>query len=138
MDKDIMMLTLRIPKDVHTKLKIISAIDNVSMTQVIIDLIGKVNLQYPGLTQSKPVKAIKKATTKKDTKKVKPVSDADKEKSKTLILKLRDQGLSLSEIAKELENQGIPTAKGNIKWQKGTVGKLIKNYAAIPVPIPIP
>ena len=43
----------------------------------------------------------------------------------TWLRTLRGSGLSLQQIAAELNARGIPTLSGRGRWQKGTIGKLL-------------
>jgi hypothetical protein len=38
---------------------------------------------------------------------------------------MRTQGMSLAQIAAELQAEGLPTLSGKGIWQKGTVAKLL-------------
>jgi hypothetical protein len=123
--EDETQLTLRIPKDVHTKIKILGAIDNKSMKQVIVDLIRKAELQYPDFEKAGTAKTIKAKKRKKPSK---PVSDVDMEKLKSRILKFSHDGVSRGQIAKQLTDEGIPTLKGGNVWHRGTIGNMLDRW----------
>jgi hypothetical protein len=42
---------------------------------------------------------------------------------------MRASGLSLSQIASQLQAEGLPTLSGKGQWQKGTVDKLLHSQA---------
>ena len=42
---------------------------------------------------------------------------------------MRASGLSLSQIAGQLQAEGLPTLSGTGQWQKGTVDKLLRSQA---------
>jgi hypothetical protein len=42
---------------------------------------------------------------------------------------MRARGLSLSQIAGQLQAEGLPTLSGKGQWQKGTVDKLLHSQA---------
>jgi len=39
---------------------------------------------------------------------------------------MRTSGLSLAQIASQLQAEGLPTLSGKGQWQKGTVDKLLR------------
>lgn len=52
------------------------------------------------------------------------------QKALGLISKLRDKGLSLRQIAQELSQLGVPTAKGNSKWTHTAVARIVARKAS--------
>jgi len=51
--------------------------------------------------------------------------NASQQEALVLISKLRAKGLSLRQIAQELEALGVPTAKGNSKWTHTAVNRIV-------------
>jgi DNA invertase Pin-like site-specific DNA recombinase len=47
------------------------------------------------------------------------------------ILDLRSKGLGLSEIARRLDREGIPTAQGGRHWRAGVIQKILKREEAL-------
>ena len=50
MEEEQVGLTLKIPADTHTKLKILSAIKSRSMTNIITEMIDNADITYPSFT----------------------------------------------------------------------------------------
>jgi len=119
MEEEFVGLTLRIPQDTHTKLKIISALQNLSMTQIITNMIDHTDITYPEFLKAKP-------------KAAKNVSDEEKEKTKKFILELKERGMSLGEIVKKLNTENISTMTGKGVWRSGTLSKQLSKWATIP------
>ncbi len=73
--------------------------------------------------------------TSKTTKEDKPGEECEtsastiKDKAVYTIKKLRDNGLSYEQIARQLEEEKIPTLSGRGKWHAPTVSNLLKNVA---------
>jgi len=57
------------------------------------------------------------------------IEDENEQRVITLMQSLKDQGYSYRAIARELENDGILTKKGNTRWSHKTVKKIISNAA---------
>jgi hypothetical protein len=123
MKKDIKTLTLRIPQGIHTKAKILGAINNQSITKLFIDLIEKADLKYPDFEKTETVKTIKAKKRKKPSK---PTTDTDKGKLERRIVELKSQGASQGAIAKMFTEEGLPTLKGGTVWNQGTIGTMIQ------------
>ena len=128
-------LTLSIPMDTHEKLGVLSALSHKSKTQIIIELIDKQKINIPEhmLTPGKAstpkhMKASKPETVK-TVKRKDQNPNADEELIKVEILKYKESGLSLREIAEALNGAGVPTLRG-AEWAKGTVGGLLRKWAA--------
>jgi hypothetical protein len=113
MGKKTVSLTLRIPEDVHKKLKILSVVSGKTMTDEIIQMIERVNLKVPDF--SKPVKK-------------KPVKAVEHPEIKEAILKLKAEGLSLQKICDRLEADGVASARGG-KWNRGTIARMVKRWS---------
>ena len=110
--KDVSM-TLKLPEDIHKKLKIMSVLSGTSMTGLIVEWVEKKNVTYnePGKTKGtrKTVKAVEHPEIKE------------------AILKLKAEGLSLQKICDRLEADGVASARGG-KWNRGTVARMIKRW----------
>ena len=122
-------MTLRVPEELHVKMKILAAVQNKNMSELFISWLEKQNVTVPDFSiKAKPQKRknVKtgKAVIRKDQN-----PDADEELIKVEILKHKEAGLSLQKIAEALEADAIPTLRGG-QWQKGTVDGLIKKYTA--------
>ena len=118
MEEEQVGLTLKIPADTHTKLKILSAIKSRSMTNIITEMIDNADITYPSFTTK--------------AKKPKTVSDEEKEKTKKFILELKERGMSLGEIVKKLNTENISTMTGKGVWRSGTLSKQLSKWATIP------
>ena len=121
MEEKLKTVTMRIKPAIHQKLKIISALQDKSMADVITDFIDSYNLEMP--KYKKPKKTVK---VKKPAKRI----SADPLKTKQKILALREQELSFQQIAKSLNAEGWPTLSGRGEYQAGTVSKLTKKWEA--------
>jgi len=113
-------LTLRLPPEVHQKLKVMAALGNKSMTDVIIDMVGKVKLKTPAFMD--PVGAKKKAAPQGRI--------STEEEVKPIIMDLKGRGLSLQKICDELIAQGLPTMSGKGGWKKGSLSRMIQRWDA--------
>lgn len=120
-----MSITLKLPENIHTKLKVASALTNKSMTQIIVEFVEKMKVQTPDFMQSVEIKKTVSTKRAQTTKKPQVPNDELKE----IILGLRDGGLSQGDIAKKLEADGIATARGG-RWNRGTVAKMILRWDA--------
>jgi hypothetical protein len=125
MKKDIKVLTLRIPQSIHTKAKILGAINNQSITQLFKDFIEKTDLTIPDFTDTGTVKTTKAIKRRKPSK---PIIDADKEKMESRIIELDAQGMSRGKIAKLFTDEGMPTLKGGTVWHRGTIGNMLDRW----------
>jgi len=54
-----------------------------------------------------------------------PTPATDKAAIVAMLQAMRDEGLSLREMAEQLQAENIPTLSGKGRWQKGTVDKLL-------------
>jgi hypothetical protein len=111
-------LTLRIPPDVHKKLKILSVVSGKTMTDEIIQMIEKVNLKVPDF--SKPAK-----------KKVAPRGEVSTEEDiRPIVMDMKAEGLSLQKICDHLNDKGLPTVTGHGTWGKGSLQRMILRWEA--------
>ena len=116
MEKKTVSLTLRIPEDVHKKLKILSVVSGKTMTDEIIGMIERVNLKVPDF--SKPAK-------KKVVPRVKGSTEAE---VKPIIMELHAQKVPLQGICDALKDKGLLTKTGLTTWKKGTVTRMIQRW----------
>ena len=143
MSEKLKTVTMRIDPAIHQKLKIIAALQNKGMAEVITGFIDGYSLEIPKAIKAiKPKKAVKVGKPVKPKKKIKTrgttfnlkaggISDfqkADPAKTKKKILSLREQGLSFEQIANSLNEAGWPTLSGRGVYQKGTVSKLVGKW----------
>jgi Recombinase len=129
-------MTLRVPEELHRKMKILSAVKNQSMSELFIEWLQKQKVSIPEFEVEKPKRKTVKTSKPKSGKAVKRKDenpDADEELIKAEILKHKENGLSLQMIADALQADGIETIRGG-DWQKGTVDGLIKKWAAQDTP----
>jgi len=119
-------LSLRVPEELHLKMKILAAVQNKNMSELFISWLEKQSVTVPDFaTKAKPKKRkTGKAGVRKDQN-----PNADEEIIKKSILKYKASGLSLQKISDQLQADGMPTIRGG-KWQKGTVAGLVKKYEA--------
>jgi len=119
-------LSLKIPEDAHQKFKVYSFLVGKSMSEIMVDYIKTLEVQMPKLKgKSKPKKEkgntpVKKSRTKDDSQ------------TKERIIALNAEGLSLGEIGKKLEAEGIKTATGNTSWQKTVISRMLKRWGIEP------
>ena len=65
----------------------------------------------------------------RDTSAQQPDDMPDKAALVARLHQMRASGLSLSQIAGQLQAEGLPTLSGKGQWQKGTVDKLLRSQA---------
>jgi len=108
-------VTLKLPVDVHTKLKVMSALSNKSMTKLIIEWVEKQKVKAPYFMEPGEIK-----------KPVKVAAVAD-DVLKETILKYKAEGMTLQSICDKLDADGISTARGG-SWNKGTLSNMLKRW----------
>jgi plasmid stability protein len=108
-------LTLRIPEDVHKKLKIMAVLSGKSMTDEIVKMVEKVNLKVPDF--NKPVKKAAAQAVGSTEEEVRP-----------LIMELHAKKVPLQGICDALNDKGLLTATGLPIWKKGTVTRMIQRW----------
>lgn len=59
----------------------------------------------------------------------KPVTEYDRERTEKRIAELAAEGAGPAAIARQLDEEGYPTATGKPNWYKGTVSKIIKRIS---------
>jgi hypothetical protein len=115
-------LTVKLPVATHKKLKMLSIIEEKSMTEMLIEWIDEKGNNIPDGLLSKPIK--EKLKRRKYVKAVK----IDQMEIQKTILKYHDEKMSLQKIADKLNADGVPTLSGKGKWARGTIGKKIKAW----------
>ena len=113
-------LTLRVSPEVHQKLKIIAAIENRTMNQVVSEMVNRSRVRVPAFVTGGEKKKISRVISKG------PASDVDEVKS--VVTTMRGNGDSYQVIADHMTDQGIPTLSGRGAWNKGTVSNLLKKW----------
>jgi len=114
-------LSLKIPEDVHQKLKIYSVMIGKSMSDILVEYVNTIEIRMPSLKGDKPKNKTRNTSVKKTRHKDDPVI-------KGKILALNAEGLSLGEIGKKLEAEGIKTATGLDKWNKQSLSRMLKRW----------
>ena len=118
-------LSLRIPEELHVKMKILAAVQNKNMSELFISWLEKQNVSIPDFN-TKPKTQKRKST--KTTKRKDENPDADEQAIKVKILKYKADGLSLQKIADALNADEIPTLRGASSWKKGTIDGLLRKW----------
>jgi hypothetical protein len=117
MSKKTVTVTLRVPPEIHQKLKVISALKNVSMTDIIVDVVDRMKVKTPGFMEpgsQKPVVPTGRVSTEEE---IRPI-----------IMRLHAEGKSLQGICDALIAQGLPTVSGKGGWKKGSVTRMIQRW----------
>jgi len=122
-------LAVKVPEEIHQKIKIISVLSGKSMSQIIIDFVEKQKVLVPSFAEPDKATKVKKPKTTKTVKRKDQNPAADEALIKSEILRHRDKGLSLQQIADAMEADKIPTLRGG-SWHKGTIGGLLKRWDA--------
>jgi predicted DNA-binding protein len=116
-------LTLRIPEEIHSKLKIIAAIKKKPMRDLVVEMIEEYDQRYKNDNQY--AKFFDHAAINKVE--MEPSQKIDKEhQAYEYIYNLRNTGCSYRQIADALNNDNIPTLSGRGKWHAQTVYNFIK------------
>jgi len=111
-------LSLKVPQEIHQKLKVISALSGKSMSQIIIDFVIRQKITIPEFDE-------KTINIKPERKKT---ITTDEEAIKATITTCRDKGMSYQQISDKLEADGVSTLSGKGSWNKSTVAKLVKKW----------
>ena len=117
MSKKTVTVTLRVPPEIHQKLKVISALKIVSMTDIIVDVVDRMKVKTPGFMEpgsQKPVVPTGRVSTEEE---IRPI-----------IMRLHAEGKSLQGICDELIALGLPTVSGKGGWKKGSVSRMIGRW----------
>ena len=114
-------MTLRVPEELHIKMKILAAVQNKNMSELFISWLEKQNVTIPDFERKSKAVTKAKRKTVKSTKKDDPIL-------KERIIALNAEGLTLSEIGEKLESDGIKTATGLDKWHKQTISRMLKRW----------
>jgi|APSaa5957512622_1039677.scaffolds.fasta_scaffold04637_3 hypothetical protein len=118
--ENISNLTLRVTPEVHQKLKIIAAIENRTMNQVVSEMVNRSRVRVPAFVTGGEKKKISRVLEKG------PASDVDEVKS--ILTTMRESGDSFKVIADHMTAEGIPTLSGRGSWNKGTVRNLLVKW----------
>jgi hypothetical protein len=120
MEKKTVTVTLRVPPEIHQKLKVISALRNVSMTDIVVDVVDKMKVSTPAFMEPGGKKPAKKKVPKR--------KGSSEETIKPLVMDMKAQGLSLQKICDALKDKGLLTKTGLTTWKKGTVTRMIQRW----------
>jgi excisionase family DNA binding protein len=70
-----------------------------------------------------------KEPAKEEPHKPAPTHDQMSREDKiAMILDLLNGGMTYQQVAETLERRGVPTSKGNMKWHRGSVHAMVRNY----------
>ena len=123
-------LTLRVPEELHIKMRILAAVQNKNMSELFISWLEKQNVSVPEVGKTEKIDKRKNVKTKTTKTKSNINPDYDKEAVKEKILSLKDAGSNPADIARTLEAEGILTATGKTSWNRGTISNMIKGWTA--------
>ena len=108
-------LSLKLMKDTHKRLKVLSALSGKSITKIIEEWVNQQNPDVSGLFDSKP---------KQQKVKSLDLMKANKAEIQKKISAYKAEGMNAEEIAKRLNADNEPTLSGKGKWNKNRVRKL--------------
>ena len=113
-------VSIRLPVDIHQKLKLMSAVSSKPMNELIIKWVESQKVQIPGYVEAdKPAKRQKVQT-----------SSADKDEIRKMLIALKDDGATYTEMAEKLNDDGISTLSGKSLWSKSTVANMFREMAS--------
>ena len=115
-------LTLRVPEELHKKMKILAAVRGENMSSLFCGWLEKQKVNIPDFDEPKAKPKTVKTGKRKDAN-----PDADEQVIKAEILKHKKAGLSLQKIADALAADGVPSLRGG-QWRAGTVDGLLKKW----------
>ena len=116
-------VSIRLPVEIHTKLKLMSAVSSKPMNELIIKWVESQKVQIPGYVKEDEPQRDKPAKHQKVQK-----PNVDEEEIKKSILAWKADGVTYEAIADRFTEQGTPTMSGRGSWNKGTVSNLLKKW----------
>ena len=116
-------VSIRLPVEIHTKLKLMSAVSSKPMNELIIKWVESQKVQIPGYVKEDEPQRAKPAKRQKVQ-----TSSADEEEIKRSVLAWKEEGLSYQAIADRFTEQGVSTVSGRGSWNKGSVSNLLKKW----------
>lgn len=116
MGKNETSLTLKIPPEIHRKLRIMAAVNGRSMTSELVDLITNAKMKMPVFDD----------LLQKEDKPAKK-TEVSKEEIKKMLLSWKDQGVTYSAMAEKLKSAGYSTFSGRGIWDKTNVANVFRN-----------
>jgi len=121
--KKVANLTLRVDSEVQQKLKIMAAVGNTTMNEIVSRMVMGASLKIPdfgGTAKKKKTKRIIEQGPTSNETEIRPI-----------IEKMRAAGDSFQKIAEHFEAEGTPTLSGRGKWSKATISNLMKRWEGV-------
>jgi hypothetical protein len=125
-------LSLKLMKETHKKLKVLSALSGKSITTLIEEWIDQQNPDVSGLFGSKKKRLKRRKSTNAEmqssNKSVKPTNE-EKEEIKKAVLRYNEEGKTTAQIAVQLHADGMPTLTGKGVWTARKVRDNLKKWS---------
>ena len=118
-------VSIRLPVEIHTKLKLMSAVSSKPMNELIIKWVESQKVQIPGYVEADKPKRDKPAKRQKVQ-----TPSADKDEIRKMLIALKDDGATYTEMAEKLNDDGISTLSGKSLWSKSTVANMFREMAS--------